>query len=1010
MADVRCPKCGKPNPADAEVCRHCWQRLKPAKNEAAGVQQPSSNEPDWLRELRSDRSTPSAPEPEETVPASGNQEVPDWLARIRSKNEQESSGLEDLFGATTPPAETTPDWLQDSQPAASADESGADWLSGLRAEQPSTPEETQPAGEGDWLNSLQGWQAPEESISSETLESEASAPDLSAWLSNLDSTDETTQRTEPAVGLEGFEQAEPASQETPDLQSWLQTLGEPETPAPEQPAEEKTSFGLTDWLKQTDETQPQQLAQAQPEPEPEAPARQSFGITGWLNSLEATENPAQPAEPPAEPVAGEIPSWMSDLEETAPIAPEAQPSGEADLPAWMADTTAEQPAAELSLPTRAPTEELPSWMAGFTRVEPPAEQPPVASEELPAWMGQSTPEKTASEQPSAPSEDVPGWLGQFGAAEEEPPTPVGAGPAESAPSWLGEFGATPEEESPAPATPAEGLPSWLGAFGAAAEEETSAPANAAPAENLPSWLGDFGGVPAEEEAPASAESTPLGDDWLKSFGQLSDEPAASAEPIGDLGISGWSTNRDATKETPSTPRPFIEEGLPAWMDSIEQPIIPEPSNTAPALYEEPDSSPLTPDENAPFKVDLPDWIGEEAAPQTVDAAMTGEEEPQLELAEAELPSWVEDMRPVESAIGGELTSDGDQRIEKAGPLAGLRGILPGEETAVRYRKLPVYSVKLRVSERQRQYINLLENVISLENQPQVVPSPPSKAPQFILRLAIGILMILGLLLPPLLDVQITPLPSIAPQGMLELYDTVESLPNNAPVLLAVEYEPALADEMKLASFAVIEHLMVKQARLAVVSTVPTGPIMAEDLLKEIQLRQPGYILDTQTVNLSYLAGGTTSLLEFANRPRNAAPVALDTSLTGRLPWDEPVLQDIGSLKDFALVIVLTDSAETGRAWVEQVQPMLGSTPLAMVTSAQAAPLLQPYLSSQQVDGLVSGLYGGAMYEKRSGRISLPAGSYMAYQGAFLVGILVLFLGGIISIFMSMSRRAKKGKA
>ena len=55
MADVRCPMCGKPNPADAEVCRHSWQRLKPAKSDASSAQPPASNEPEWLRELRSDR-------------------------------------------------------------------------------------------------------------------------------------------------------------------------------------------------------------------------------------------------------------------------------------------------------------------------------------------------------------------------------------------------------------------------------------------------------------------------------------------------------------------------------------------------------------------------------------------------------------------------------------------------------------------------------------------------------------------------------------------------------------------------------------------------------------------------------------------------------------------------------------------------------------------------------------------------------------------------------------------
>ncbi|MBN1371862.1 MAG: hypothetical protein JW987_07965 [Anaerolineaceae bacterium] len=1035
MADVRCPKCGKPNPADAEVCRHCWQRLKPANGDAPGAQPPASNEPDWLRELRSDRGADSASQPDDTSPA-GDQEVPDWLSQIRARNEPESTGLDDLFGKPTSPAESTPDWLQDAQPAASAADSGGDWLSGLRAgetEQPSS-DDTQPAGEDAWLSNLQNLQAaPESDEAEEALPaSSEGAPDLSAWLGSLDASDDVTQR------------AQPAAQEAPDFQSWSQNLDAGETTPP---ADRESITGITDWLKQADGTQSEQPAAPQPEAEP--PAGQSFGITGWLNSLDTPEAPAEPTETPAAPDAGETPSWMAGLDETTPAPEEVQPSGKVELPDWLMEDTSDLPVAEQPpseqppappRPVRAPTEELPSWMAGFTREEPPAEQPTVPAEEVPSWMDQGATEASAPEQPA---ENIPAWLGEFGTTEEEQTTPAEVAPTQSVPSWLGEFSTT-EEEPPAQAAPAEGVPSWLGEFGAteeeppaqaapaqgvpswlgefeATEEEQPAPAEAAPAEGVPDWLGAFGAATAavaaageeEESIPEAAEAAPLGDDWLQSFGQMTDQPAEAAEtaePVGDLGIPGWQTNRDATKETPSTPHPFIEEGLPAWMNSIEQPIIAEESSTAPALYEEPDSSPLTPEQGTPFQVDLPDWIGEEPAPMAASDSLEGEEEPQLELAHAELPSWVEDMRPVESAIGGELISDGDQRVEKAGPLAGLRGILPGEETAVRYRKLPVYSVKLRVSERQRQYINLLDNVISLENQPQVLPALPSKAPQFILRLAIGILLIVGLLLPPLFDVQISSLPSVAPEGMLELYNMVEGLPDGAPVLLAVEYEPALSGEMKLASSAVIEHLMVKNAVLAVVSTSPTGPIMAEQLLDDIHLRQPGYDLDNQMVNLSYLAGGTSSLLEFANRPRSAAPVALDTSVTGQLPWQRPALQGIYNLQDFALVIMLTDSAETGRAWVEQVQPMLGSTPLTMVTSAQAAPLLQPYLKSQQVDGLVSGLYGGAMYEKRSGRVSLPAGYYMGYQGAFLVGILVLFLGGIISMVMSMNRRAKKGKA
>jgi hypothetical protein len=753
--------------------------------------------------------------------------------------------------------------------------------------------------------------------------------------------------------------------EEPDLQSWLQGLDASEPAKPAEPAADipKESFGFTGWLKSIDTpTTPQSSSgpvempswlagMEEPqatEVEPPVAAAPAEGVPSWLSGLEEP-GAAQEPEPPISQ-AGSLPAWLDGPEETTPVNSAASQD---QIPSWLASE--EEATAAPSQPAEVPTEELPSWMTGFAASEPPpdaAQAVRAPTEELPSWMAGFAAEPEIDAQPPAPSEQIPAWMSH---TDEEP----------------------------------------------AVEQQ------AAPADQIPAWVGEVSEPDAAEIIPAAVE--PQAEDWLAAFGKISEQPT-EAETAAEFDIPGWQTNRDATKETPSTPQPFLEENLPAWLSSVDQrPSATEPIDS-PALIDEPEST-ASIDDGAPFKVDLPDWIGEESTQHTSEAGFAGEEEPQLELAHADLPSWVEDMRPVESAISGEILADTDQRVEKAGPLAGLRGILPGEEIAVRYRKLPVYSVKLRVSERQRQYINLLENVIAIENQAQTVPPTPSQAPQYILRLAIGLLLIIALLLPPLFDIQVAPLPSTAPAGMLELYDLVDALPSNAPVLLAVDYEPALAGEMQLASSAVIEHLMVKNARMAVVSTVPTGPIVAQQLIERIQdNRQPGYSLTDQMVNLSYLAGGTTSLLEFANRPQQAAPIALNSAITGVLPWQSPALQGIQNVQDFALVIVLTDSAENGRAWVEQVQPLLGQTPLTMVTSAQASPLLLPYLDSRQVQGLVSGLYGGAMYEKHSGRISLTPGYYMAYQGAFLVGILVLFLGGTVSLALSMTRRSKKGKA
>jgi hypothetical protein len=119
---------------------------------------------------------------------------------------------------------------------------------------------------------------------------------------------------------------------------------------------------------------------------------------------------------------------------------------------------------------------------------------------------------------------------------------------------------------------------------------------------------------------------------------------------------------------------------------------------------------------------------------------------------------------------------------------------------------------------------------------------------------------------------------------------------------------------------------------------------------------------------------------------------------------------VKGIQDFVLVIVLTDSPEVGRAWVEQVQPLLGSVPLMMIASAQAEPMLAPYLGSAQVQGLVSGLRGGAGYE----RLMSAGGEATRFWGAYQSGVLmalVLFLFGIaISALSGRGGRSRRRKA
>jgi hypothetical protein len=110
------------------------------------------------------------------------------------------------------------------------------------------------------------------------------------------------------------------------------------------------------------------------------------------------------------------------------------------------------------------------------------------------------------------------------------------------------------------------------------------------------------------------------------------------------------------------------------------------------------------------------------------------------------------------------------------------------------------------------------------------------------------------------------------------------------------------------------------------------------------------------------------------------------------------LQNVAALDGFALVIVATDNPETARAWIEQAYPRLNGKPLVMVVSAQAGPMVRPYFDAypRQIQGLVSGLAGGAAYESTFGR----SGSATTYWGSFSLGLLtaclLIILGGALN--------------
>ncbi len=695
------------------------------------------------------------------------------------------------------------------------------------------------------------------------------------------------------------------------------------------------------------------------------------------------------------------------------------------------------------------------WVSQLSTWEPSSEDTSSHKEEesLTNFLGKEPPLAREENEPVRPEEvSFTGWLREQAAesSPQEDELHPWLNETESSKAVTGESGETIQPEG---TTGEESLPEWFASFNQTdfgGQDETSQPVEdeaslgESSGGDLPDWLrseeqpsaSEADGLPAAAEPPVSempeqwAEAALPAEEELPGVEDLfaSERPdqavevgatAAEAEELPeDL---DWPAEPEAVDEAPSEPQVEVPAGeTPEWLRNFGEDS--GPSDAVPPLLESEEGETLPEGEETSggfTSVDLPDWLAEEKS----ETESENEDESELvkasepvneEIAQAELPEWVKEMRPIEAVIPGEQAlAETSQQAEKAGPLAGLRGVLPAEEQITRYRKPPVYSAKLRVSEKQRSQSSLLDSIVNQESQPMLISPKRSRAPKVIARILVAVLLVAVLTGLRFFPLGLEPAPMLTPPELLDMLNQIDQAgPQTGPVLLAVDYEPGRSREMYFSSAPVIEHLMAKNARIVVLSTVPTGPALAQKLLTDASSdleAKTGQTYDStvQTINLGYLPGGTISLLEFAQLPFRAAPASLEGDFN---IWNQSFLSNVRELDDFSQVIVLTDSAETGRAWVEQVQPLMGETPLFMVASAQAFPLLMPYVQSQQVNGMVSGLLGGVMYGQWR-QTATPAGEYWeTYQIGILLAVAIILIGGLFSGVVALMKRKDREEA
>ena len=106
---------------------------------------------------------------------------------------------------------------------------------------------------------------------------------------------------------------------------------------------------------------------------------------------------------------------------------------------------------------------------------------------------------------------------------------------------------------------------------------------------------------------------------------------------------------------------------------------------------------------------------------------------------------------------------------------------------------------------------------------------------------------------------------------------------------------------------------------------------------------------------------------------------------------------------------------SARTWVEQISilkqadPTLASQPLLAVASAQTGPMLQPYFSSGQITGMISGLPTAASYESLNDNRPGMARTYWdAFGVGMMMAVFLIVIGSLWSVYSGY--RASRVKA
>lgn len=644
--------------------------------------------------------------------------------------------------------------------------------------------------------------------------------------------------------------------------------------------------------------------------------------------------------------------------------------------------------------------------------------------------------KNPDKEEIAPAEDLPDWLNSDLLSNLES--------NENMPDWLAPSPSaqSSEEEEKTPTSSKE-LPDWLNHPDASSLEELNKTNQSDP--SIPGWLHEINS-PDKDGSSSSIESTTeenvekveIEDSELL-FNKLEinfeDHSDEEDKESGEIIDSNHDNVGDRQKEHSDTVTPafiFSEEDLisekPFLFDDESLQFENENFKMNEAQFgfqRERDEGLDQVDEsshhyNAPFTFEnIPDWLEKvdldttEFEPESLSTTTdeddeeeedqepkVSEKQPSRDISKANLPEWLKAIRPIEVVTPDISKIKNTKKVEQAGPLAGLRGVLTTENIANTYTTSSSNSLNINVSDKQYAHAKLLEAIVTPKRVEDI--NKHEKTQSNLLAILIPVVFLSIVIYSLFLEkVPITrfinfPAETVRFHNLITGYLNQNQEPGN--ILLISEVDSSAYPEINLIASGVLENIFLNNNYLTALSTNPNGVIVADNILNNASLKVPSYNYSEKAINLGYLPGNYLGIQAFLSNPRQF--ILEDTKQQNI--WTTTHLSNTNAISDFDLLLLITDNSDNAKKWVEQIELISPESGLLVISTTQASPLLQPYLNSNQIDGMISGIAGSLAFNQLSNTESTELNDYWSInQMAVLIVILLMLVGSIVSIFSKL---------